>query len=212
MSFESLSVYAVLSFGSLFAILNPFNTIPPFLAMTSDNTAAERLGMARRACAVALSVMAAFGLFGMSILNFFGITVPAFQVAGGLVILQVSLEMLQGSRVAKVTPEESREGVRKEDISITPLAVPILCGPGSITTAILLGGQAQTWFHLGVLLGNMAVIYTGTFLLLRLAARHAHALGEITLKVISRLMGLLLVAIAVQFILDGIDDSGILKG
>jgi len=207
MTFENIAAYAVLCFGSLFAILNPLNTIPPFLAMTEENDAHQRIHMARRASSVAFGVMAAFALLGMAILNFFRISIPAFQVAGGLVILRVSFELLQGSRGLKVTVAETQEGLQKEDISITPLAVPILCGPGSITTAILLGSAAETWIHTVVLIASALVIYFGTFVLLRLAALHSHVFGETTLKITSRLMGLILISIAVQFILDGLREA-----
>lgn len=207
-----MGTYVVLSFGALFAILNPFNTIPPFLAMTRENTIGDQVHMARRASSVACGVMVAFALVGMTILNFFRITVPAFQIAGGIVILRVSLEMLQGSRGLKITGEETAEGAQKEDISITPLAVPILCGPGSITTAILLGSQATTWLHTGILMANILIIYAVIFVLLRLACKHLHLFGEISLKISSRLMGLLLIAIAVQFILDGIRGARLAGG
>lgn len=212
MELEVLVSYALLSFGSLFAMLNPFNTVPPFLAMTMESAVADQISMARRASSVALGVMVLFALFGITILNFFGISVPAFQIAGGLVILRVSFEMLQGNRAVKVSEAEREEGSEKDDISITPLAVPILCGPGSITTAVLLGSEAETWVHTGILVAILIVIYAGTFVLLRFACVHARVFGEITLKIISRLMGLLLIALAIQFILDGIRDSGLAGG
>jgi multiple antibiotic resistance protein len=202
---DAIVTYAILSFGSLFAILSPFATVPTFLAMTEGNDAAERTDMALRASKVACGVLVVFSLVGMGILQFFRVTVPAFQIAGGLVILRVSFEMLQGSRALKVTPEERREGEQKDDIAITPLAVPI-------TTGILLSSQAQSWFQTGVLVGNVILIYAITFALLRFAAHYSNAFGEITLKIITRLMGLLLLAIAVQFIVDGIRASGLPGG
>lgn len=208
MTIDTFATYALLSFGSLFAILSPFATVPTFLAMTEGNSAAERAVMAGRACKIACGVLIVFTLVGLNILGFFRVSVPAFQIAGGLVILRVAFEMLQGSRALKVTPEERLEGMQKDDISITPLAVPILCGPGTITTGILLSSQATTWFHMGVLVMNVAIIYLGTYSLLRFAAAYSHVFGETSLKIITRLMGLLLLSIAVQFIVDGMHAVG----
>lgn len=201
---ESLGTYAVLAFGSLFAVLNPFATVPPFLAMTGSNSAEERRWMAQRACVVAASVLAVFALSGLWLLTFFGVTVPAFRIAGGLVLIRVAFDLLQGGRSLKVTAEERVEGAQKDDISITPLGIPILCGPASITTGILVASQASTWLHTIVLVAMIALIYGGIFLVLRVATDQLHRLGETPIKISSRLMGLILVAVAVQFVVDGI--------
>ena len=206
---EGLVSYVFLSFGSLFAILSPFATIPTFLTMTQGNSPEERTRMAQRACIVAALVLFAFSLVGLSILGLFRVTVPAFQIAGGLVILRVAFQMLQGERSTKVTSEEQREGIQKEDISITPLAVPFLAGPGTITTAILLSSQAATWLHILILLAGIVIVYAGTFILFRFASYYLHLISETAFKIVARLMGLLLVSIAVQFILDGLQASGL---
>jgi multiple antibiotic resistance protein len=205
---ESFSSFLVLSFGALFAILNPMATIPPFMAMTSDNTVADRNRMARTACMVACGVLIVFALTGMTILDFFGISVPAFRIAGGLVLIRASFTLLQGERTS-VTPEERREGVAKDDISITPLAIPILCGPGTITAAILISSQAATWYHTAALATVIGLIYAGIFLLLRFASANRDFLGDTPIKITSRLMGLILVAVAVQFMLDGLRQAGL---
>lgn len=200
---ESLWSYAALSFASLLAVLSPFATIPPFLAMTQGDEADERIDTARRACTVAFFVLITFALLGMRILNAFGITLPAFEIAGGIVILRVALEMLKGSRELKVSPEERIEGSVKDDIAITPLAVPMLCGPATITTGILLGGQALTIWHHMILVIDILLIYLFTFGTLWIASTYTWVIGEIALKVMSRLFGLLLAALAVQFMLNG---------
>lgn len=201
---ESLASYALLAFGSLFAVLNPFATVPPFLAMTESNTLAERRAMAERACLIASAVLVVFALTGVRLLTFFGVTVPAFQIAGGLVLIRVAFELLQGGRSLKVTHEERLEGAEKDDISITPLAVPILCGPATITAAILVASQAETWLHTAVLVAMISVVYATIFVGLRLGAAHLHRLGETPIRISSRLMGLILVAVAVQFVVDGV--------
>lgn len=209
MEVSSLSQYALLAFGSIFAVLNPFATVPPFLAMTESNTIPERRAMAERACLVAAGVLIVFGLTGVRILTFFGVTGPAFQIAGGLVLIRVAFELLTGGRALKVTPEERLEGIEKEDISVTPLGIPILCGPATITAAILVAAEATSWLQTGVLVGVIVAIYAGIFLSLRLAVQHLHRLGETPIKIVSRLMGLILVAVAVQFVVDGIRDGRI---
>jgi len=200
---DSAAQYALLTFGSLFAVLNPVATVPPFLAMTEGNSKAQRARMASRACLIACTVLVVFVLSGMRVLNFFGVSVPAFQIAGGLVLIRVAFDLLQGGR-AKVTPEEYREGEEKDDISITPLGVPILCGPATITTGILLSSTALRWFDTGLLVAVIVAMYVGLALLLRIAGDYADRLGQTPIKITSRLMGLILVAVAVQFMVDGL--------
>ena len=202
---DSVSSYTLLALGSLFAVLNPFATIPPFMAMTESNTVAERQVMARRAIVIAFCILTVFALSGLRILNFFSVSVPAFQIAGGIVLVRVALELLQGRTSAmRVTPEERIEGARKDDISITPLAVPILCGPATIATAILISSQATVWLDRLILVASIALTYGGIFVMLRFVSAHSHLLGETATRVSSRLMGLILVAVAVQFVIEGV--------
>jgi len=206
---ESVWSYLVLVFGSLVAVLNPFAIIPPFMAMTAANTVGERKHMARRAVIIAFCILALFALTGLRVLNFFGVSVPAFQIAGGLVLIRVAFELLQGGGSLKVTPEERIEGTMKDDISITPLAVPILCGPASITTAILMSSEAAGWVHLAVLIATVAVTYGAILVMLRLVSSHSHLLGDTAIRVSSRLMGLILVAVAVQFVIEGVRQAAL---
>jgi multiple antibiotic resistance protein len=138
--------------------------------------------------------------------------VPAFQIAGGLVLIRVAFDLLQGGRSLKVTSVEQQEGSEKDDISITPLAIPVLCGPATITAGILVASQATSWLHTSVLVAMVFFVYALVFTALRLAVDHIHRVGETPIKISSRLMGLILVALAVQFVLDGIRASGLLDG
>ncbi|HKJ23336.1 MAG TPA: MarC family protein [Myxococcota bacterium] len=198
----SLSSYVLLATGSLFAILSPLGTVPTFLALTEGDSAEDRVSMARRACTVAFVVMAAFSLFGSSILGSFAVGVPALQIAGGIVILRVGLEMMAGSR-QRLTPAERAEGASKDDVAVTPLAVPVLCGPGVITTGIVLESQAEGALQVASLLAIEAAVFALTYALLWAAARYSVFFGQIALRVVGRLMGLLLATIAVQFVLNG---------
>jgi len=201
---ESHFSYAVLALGSLFAVLNPFATVPPFMAMTETSSVTERREMAKRSCLIAGVVLLVFALSGMRLLTFFGVTVPAFQIAGGLVLIRVAFELLQGGQRLKVSTEEHIEGAQKDDISITPLAIPILCGPATITAGILVASAAETMLQWGILVVVIAAVYSSIFLSLRIASAHLHRLSATSVKISSRLMGLILVAVAVQFVVDGI--------
>lgn len=201
-----LAAYALLVLGSLFAILSPFATVPAFLAITEQDDPGVRVGMARRACLVAFCVLTAFALLGSTVLAALRVSLPALQIAGGLVILRIAFEMLQGERRG-LSPEERAEAREKDDVAITPLAIPMLCGPGTITTGIVLGSQAEGPVHYAILVLGGAVIYAMTFALLWLAVRYAAMLGQITMRVVGRLSGLLLAAIAVEFVVSGLRQA-----
>lgn len=197
--------FAILSFASLFVIVDPIGVIPIFLAMTPDNTPAERQKMAALACALSFLILLAFALTGNVILSVFGITFPAFEIAGGIILLLVGIDMLQARRtLVKETYEEQMEGTGKEDIAVTPLAVPMLAGPGAITAVLLLSSQASNWFERGVLVINILLVTALTFAILSFVALKSRHLSVIALKVMVRLMGLILTAVAVQFIINGV--------
>ncbi len=205
----SLFDFTVLSAGSLFVIVDPVAAIPAFLAMTEHNTPDQRIRMARLAAWVTFFVLFVFSLGGRLIFKAFGITVPAFEIAGGVVLMKIALDMLQARRTPiKETPEEEAEGAAKEDIAVTPLAVPMLAGPGAITAVTLLTSQAVTLPHRMVLILNISIVSFLTFFILRLAAARPAGFSGITVKIITRLMGLLLAAIAVQYILNGVARVG----
>lgn len=197
--------YAFLTFGSLFAIVDPFAAVPTFLAMTTRYTAAERRRMARTACITCAGVMAAFALAGPAIFKLFGITLKAFQLAGGLVLLLSALDMLRAQKSPlKETPEEAAEGMSKDDIAITPLAVPMLAGPGAITTSIVLSSKAHGLPQKAVFFALIAGVALISYFVLTVAADGAKRLSSTFLNIVTRLMGLLLAAIGVQFILTAL--------
>jgi multiple antibiotic resistance protein len=197
--------YAFLTFGSLFAIVDPFAVVPTFLAMTARDTAQQRRRMARTACITCAGVMAFFALAGPSIFKLFGITLPAFQVAGGLVLLLSALDMLRAQKSAlKETPEEAAEGMSKDDIAITPLAVPMLAGPGAITTSIVLANKAHGATQVLIFYAVIAVVAVISYFTLTIAADGAKRLSPTFLNIVTRLMGLLLAAIGVQLILTAL--------
>lgn len=203
--------FILLAFSSLFVIIDSIGTIPAFLAMTPSNTPEERARMARLACTVATGILLFFSLTGMAIFKVFGITLPAFQIAGSLLLLLIALDMLRARRsTMKETVEEKEAGLTKEDIAITPLAVPMLAGPGAITTTILLRNRADSFVQVvGLLLCIVAVCFV-SYIILKLAAKGSRWISPIAMKITIRLMGLLLSAVAVQFILNALKDLKII--
>ena len=206
----SLLEYILFAGGSLFFIMDPIALIPVFLAITPQDTPEQRTKMARLACWVAAGVLIVFTLVGKKLFSFMGITLPAFKIAGSIVLLLIALDMLraQRSRVQE-TAEETDAAAAKEDVAITPLAVPMLAGPGALSTVILLQAQAKGWAQEIGLYGCIAAVCFASYLILRLASHGAAWISPIALKIITRIMGLLLAAVAVQFILDALAE---LKG
>src|SRR5215831_6353129 len=201
----SLTEYTLLAASSLFVIVDPLATIPAFLAMTPTDTPEERIRMARLACCVMAGVLIVFSAAGKWIFKFLGITMPAFQLAASVVLLLVALDMLraQRSRVHE-TSEETAAGVEKTDIAVAPLAIPMLAGPGAISTAILLHNQAATVAQRGALYVCIIAVCLASYLILRLSAQGAKWLSPIAMNLTVRIMGLLLCAVAIQFMVNAV--------
>lgn len=204
--------YALMAAGSLFAIINPLAAVPAFLAMTPHDSLPERLAMARRACVTAGAVLLVFALVGQRIFKLLGIGLPSFQIAGGLILLLISVDGIRAKRSAvQETEEETREGVSKEDVSITPLAVPMLSGPGAITTVIVLETKAVDMTQLGLLYGIIAAVSAATYLVFVVTLKGAKRINPIVMNVTTRLMGLMLGAIGIEFILSALRSPGVLR-
>jgi multiple antibiotic resistance protein len=200
--------FALMSAGSLFAIINPLAAVPTFFAMTPENTEAERLRMARTACVTATGVLILFAVTGNALFSVLGITIAAFQMAGGLLLLLVSLDNLRAKRSGvQETEEEKAAGAEKADVSITPLAIPMLSGPGAITTAILLASRAKTIVYDGILFLLFLTVGLASYLIFRVAIKKASKINPIVMNITTRLMGLMLAATAVQFIIDGVKKA-----
>jgi multiple antibiotic resistance protein len=203
----TLLEYSLLAFSSLFVIVDPIAAVPAFLAMTPRDTMAARLRMARLAALVAVGVLVVFAAGGRWIFKFLGITLPAFQIAGSLLLLRIALDMLQARlSPARQTDEEVEAGVAKEDIAITPLGVPILAGPGAISTALILLNQASGVEQVVALFACIGLVGAISYGFLALAARGAGQLSPLAMKLVTRLMGLLLAAVGVQFILNALEQ------
>jgi len=201
----TITEYTLLAASSLFVIVDPLAAVPAFLAMTPLDTPEQRIRMAHIACWVAGGVLVVFALAGQWIFKFLGITMPAFQLAASVVLLLVALDMLraQRSRVHE-TSEETAAGVEKTDIAVTPLAIPMLAGPGAISTAVLLNNQAVGLAQHAALYACIVLVCVASYFVLRLSARGARWLSPIAMNITVRIMGLLLAAIAIQFGLNAV--------
>ena len=205
MNIAGLGTYALLSFTSLMAILNPVMAAPLFLTLTDGYTDEHRQQALRTAVVTGVSVLVIFAFLGGAIFQIFGITIHAFRIAGGVILFGIGMDMLQAkpSRVRQ-TPEEEREGLRKDEIGITPLGVPVLVGPGSITTVMVLMADAPSPVHVATLLLVIGATLAVTYLLLGQSQRILRLFGRTGLNVMTRIMGLLVTVIAVQFVIDGL--------
>ncbi len=204
----SLVEYTLFAFTSLFVIVDPIAIVPAFLAMTVRDTAKEQSRMAFLACTVAAGVLIVFALAGKWIFHYLGITLAAFQIAGSILLLRIALDMLYANRTRdRETDEEVNAGAEKDDIAITPLGIPMLAGPGSISTSLILLGQAQGLAQHLALFASIIAVTALSYVILRFAGRTAKWLSPLGLKLFTRIMGLLLAAVAVQFVINGLAQT-----
>ena len=201
---DSLIQFAAVTMTSLLFIVDPIGVVPTYLVITQGETPAEQRRTAKRACIAMTLILIFFATTGNLLFRAFGITLPAFQIAGGLILWYVATDMLRGERRTQEGREEVLEGQTKEDVAITPLAIPMLSGPGAISTVIVLSAQAR--HPAESVLVYAAVLVTGiiSYFVLRLGEALLRRLGKTGIRVLTRIMGLLLAAIAVQFVLSGI--------
>src|SRR5215472_8711365 len=199
-----LTSFSLVCFGSLFSIVDPFAAVPIFLALVGEQPRKAQASTALRASLTCFVVLTAFGLGGSLIFRFFGITVPAFKIAGGVLLFAVALDMMRAQpSTTRSTSEERTEAASKEDVGLIPLGLPLLSGPGAIATVMVLVGRAHDVPKKLVLLGSVALVSLIAFLTLRSASMVARVLGKTGINIIGRVMGLILAAVAMQFVLDG---------
>ena len=208
----TLLEYTLFAFTSMFVIVDPVATVPAFLAMTPHNSLVQQNRMALLASAVAAGVLMGFALAGPWLFKILGITLPAFQIAGSLLLMRIALDMLYAQRTReRQTDEEVQAGTKMEDVAITPLGVPMLAGPGAISTALILLNQATDIAQRVALFVCILGVCFWSYVILRIGAHGARFLNPLALKLITRLMGLLLAAIAVQFIVNGLAELPLFK-
>ena len=200
---EDLLPFALLCFTSFFTLTNPLGTMPVFLTMTNGMNEHERKAIVRRATIVSFITLMVFTFSGQFLFKFFGISSNGFRIAGGFIIFKIGFDMLQ-ARYSNAKLKEEEVKTYADDISITPLAIPMLCGPGAIANAIMLMDDASTFTLKGTLIGIIALVYFITFLILQASTRLVRILGETGNNVMMRLMGLILMVIAVECFVSGL--------
>lgn len=200
--------YSLLCFGSLLSIVDPFAAVPVFLALLGHEPRDVQKRTALRAALTCLFVLGTFGLVGSLLFRFFGITLPAFKIAGGILLFGVGLEMMQAKRSkTRATVAEEAEAETKDDVGLMPLGLPLLSGPGSIAAVMVLVGKAPDLPHRLGVVAAIAAVSLLAFLVLRSAGFFARLLGQTGINVIGRIMGLILAAIAIQFVLEGVTEA-----
>ena len=208
----TLAEYSLLAVTSIFVIVDPIAGVPAFIAMTPNDAPPAKLRMARLACCVATGVLMLFAATGNMIFKVMGLTLPAFQLAGSILLLRIALDMLYARRSpAQETDEEVAAGAAKEDIAITPLGVPMLAGPGAISTVLILLNQARGVWQIAVLFASILLVCFMSYWVFWLAVRGTHYLNPMALKLVTRLFGLLLASVAVQFIFNALEQTPFFK-
>jgi multiple antibiotic resistance protein len=199
--------FALVTFTSVLFIVDPVAAIPTYLVITQQESPLERRRTARRACIAMTVLLVVFAASGTALFQAFGITLPAFRTAGGLILWFVAMDMLHGERRTQEGRDEVYEGQIKEDVALTPLAIPMLAGPGAISTAIVVAGQARGAVQTAVVYASIVLTGFISYLSLRLGEPLLGRLGKTGIRVVTRIMGLILAAVAVQFVLSGVREA-----
>lgn len=199
---ETIIPYALLCFTSFFTLTNPLGTMPVFLTMTKGLDDGERSHIVKRATIISFLILICFTFCGQFLFKFFGISTNGFRIAAGIIILKIGYDMLQ-ARYTNTKLKDEEIKAYANDISITPLSIPMLCGPGAIANGIILMDDADSWMLKVTLVSVIAIVYILTYIILRLSTRLVKFMGETGNNVMMRLMGLILMVIAVECFVGG---------
>ena len=199
---DTIIPYALLCFTSFFTLTNPLGTMPVFLTMTNGLNEHERKHIIKRATIVSFIILIAFTLCGQFLFKVFGISTNGFRIAAGIIILKIGYDMLQ-ARYSSAKLKEDEIKAYVNDISITPLSIPMLCGPGAIANGIILMSDATTWELKATLIAMIAIVYLLSYIFLSLSTKLVKLIGETGNNVMMRLMGLILMVIAVECFVGG---------
>ena len=200
--------FFILCFSSLFTLINPIGIVPIFIAMTDEYSKKERDIIAFKSVLFAFFVLILFGVLGEFIFSFYDITIHGFRIAGGLLLLKISFDMIESKRSrTRTTPMEEKAAEEKNEIAYTPLAIPLIAGPGSIASIMILSSESSHWNNKITLFLALGTVLSITFLTLKLSKYLTKTFGRSGLRVMQRIMGLILMVISIEFILKGIKDS-----
>jgi multiple antibiotic resistance protein len=203
--------FTLKALASILFVVDPWGALPAYLAMSENDDDDKRRRTALKAALAATLVLAGFAAGGQWLFSVLGLTLPAFQIAGGLILFLVALDMMRAQRPTKEGPAEVGEGKIKEDVAITPLAVPLLAGPAALSTVATLMSEAHDWREMAIVYFAVAVTGAVTYLTLRTAAPLFHLLHKTGIQVLGRILGLVLAGIAVQFVLNGLRSAGVVS-
>ena len=202
----------ITAFVTLFVVIDPIGLAPMFVALTAGMDARRRRAIGLRACLVAIGLLTIFGLFGDAVLEFIGISMPAFRIAGGILLFLTALDMLFERR-GKRRQGHASEDDTANDPSVFPLAMPLIAGPGAMATMVLLAGAPGiSWSESGAIHLVMLAVIVAVFVMFLTAGLLERALGPTGINVVTRLLGMLLAALSVQFVLDGLRGFGLGPG
>lgn len=200
---DTILPFALLCFTSFFTLTNPLGTMPVFLTMTNGLSETDRKNIVKRATVISFIILMTFTFCGQFLFKFFGISTNGFRIAAGIIILKIGYDMLQ-ARYTNTKLKDEEIKTYANDISITPLSIPMLCGPGAIANGIILMDDADTWELKLTMVIVIAIVYLLTYIILRLSTRLVKIIGETGNNVMLRLMGLILMVIAVECFVGGV--------
>lgn len=204
--------FGVRALVTLFVIIDPAGLVPVFVSLAGGRSAEVQTGIARRAVLIAGAVLLSFSVAGGPLLTYLGISVSALQIAGGILLFRIAVDMVF-AQFRRETPEEAAEARSKDDISVFPLAIPMIAGPGALASVLILGAEARGDASMfALVLGAAAIVLVVAYLFLRASVRLARLLGHAGINVVTRVLGLILAALAVQYVADGLVGLGLFGG
>jgi multiple antibiotic resistance protein len=199
--------FIISSLAAIFVVMDPLGAVPVALVVTEGYPPEKRNQVIRRSCWAAFVILVSFALLGAVIFRIFGITFAAFRIAGGILLLKVSLDMLYARRPGShITLDEERAAAGKEDVAIVPLAMPMLSGPATIATVLVLMEKSNSLYQSGIVIISIFLVCLATYIILRSSNLLFNKLGETGVNIVVRIMGLILLALAVQFVFDGVKE------
>ena len=200
--------FFILCFSSLFTLINPIGLVPIFISITQDYTKKERDIIALKSVIFSFFILVLFGAIGEFIFSFYNITIHGFRIAGGILLLKISFDMIESKRSrTKTTPKEEKEAEEKSEIAYTPLGIPLIAGPGSIASIMILSSESTNNNSIVSLIVALVLVLLITFLIFKISKSLSNRFGKLGLRILQRIMGLILMVISIEFILKGIKDS-----
>ena len=200
--------FFILCFSSLFTLINPIGIVPIFISITENYSQNERNKVAVKSIVFSFFILIIFAFIGELIFSFYSITIDAFRIAGGILLFKISLDMIESKRSrTRTTPQEQHEAEEKDEIAYTPLGVPLIAGPGSIASIMILSSEAPEYSQKITLLLALILVLIITFVIFNLSKILSKTLGKSGLRIVQRIMGVILMVISIEFVIKGVEDT-----